>query len=539
MAGYKKLAISLLFILPGVASGQVNRYMVFFDSKDTAFYAMADPAVFLSEKAIERRIRQGIDVTAMDFPVNNAYVQGVRATGAEVYFRSRWTNGVLVQCEASLIPAIGALPYVSDIEFVAPNPRLPGQGRRTLTQRRRNTTSGGSETRTQLEMLGIHEMHADNFRGEGITIAVFDGGFAGVDQTGPFAGIFEEGRFDESASYDFARNSGSVFQYDDHGTEVLSVIGAYVPDGYTGGAYKATFQLYVTEDVASEYRIEEYNWLFAAERADSAGADIINSSLGYYDLDLVDMQYTQEQMDGKTAVVTRAAQWAADRGILVVCSAGNEGTKPWRIVTAPADAVDVIAVANVNPFGVVSASSSRGPTADGRIKPDLAALGTQVRTVRANGNLGFSSGTSLASPLLASLAAGVWQRYPHLTNKEVIQLLKESGSNAKTPDNNIGFGIPNYVRLLKLMESLEEKKFDIFPNPVKDTVNIRPYHPDYVKSIRMEIISAMGKKIGDNEVTFRWLGDSFRGDLSGLDAGLYFMRISVGNERIVYRLVKQ
>src|SRR5690606_12871380 len=144
--------------------------------------------------------------------------------------------------------------------------------------------------------------------------------------------------------------------------------------------YKANFQLYVTEDVATEYRVEEYNWLFAAERADSAGVDIINSSLGYYDLDLPAMRYTKDQMDGKTAVVTKAAQWAADRGILVVCSAGNEGNQPdWGIITAPADAEDVIAVANVNTKGVVSSSSSRGPTADGRIKPDLAALGTGVR----------------------------------------------------------------------------------------------------------------------------------------------------------------
>lgn len=534
----RHLLLLLLFAPAALAFGQVNRYMVFFTDKDETAYTLDNPLEFLSEKAVERRVRQGIEITPMDFPVNAAYVEGVREAGAGVFFRSRWVNGVLVQCDASLVASLEALPFVSAVEFVAPFQRLSPSGGRSLTVRRRSADIG-PQTATQLQMLGIHEMHADNFRGEGMTIAVFDGGFLGVDQTGPFQPIFDEGRFNEVASFDFVRNSGNVFQYDDHGTEVLSVIAAYVPDAYTGGAYKADFQLYVTEDVGSEYRIEEYNWLLAAERADSAGVDIINSSLGYYDLDLVEMQYTKDQMDGTTAVVSKAAQWAADRGILVVCSAGNEGNKPWRIITAPADAKDVIAVANVTSKGNLNASSSRGPTADGRIKPDLAALGTGVRTIRASGLDGTSTGTSLASPLIASLAAGVWQRYPDLSNKELMEVLKASASNAENPNNDIGYGIPNYLAVVHHVEHVGTRGFDVFPNPVRDTLNVRPLHPDDATRVRLELISALGKRVGDGEIIFSWLGERFSTDLSALGAGLYYLRITTGDERIVYRLVKE
>ena len=270
-------------------------------------------------------------------------------------------------------------------------------------------------------MLGIPQMHADGFRGEGMTIAFLDGGFMGVNTTAAFQELFNEGRYDDVVSHDFVRNTDNVFQYDDHGSQVFSVIAANIADDFTGGAYKANFQLFVTEDASSEYRVEEYNWLFAAERADSAGVDIISSSLGYYDFDIASMNYSTAQMDGKTAVVTQAAQWAADRGIVVVTSAGNEGNIPsWRIITAPADGADVVAVANLTPQGVASSSSSRGPAADGRIKPDLAALGSGVTVVQDNGAIGTASGTSLAAPLITSLIAGVWQNFRNSLRRKLL-----------------------------------------------------------------------------------------------------------------------
>ena len=526
----------LLLSLGDAALAQ-NRYMVFFKDKTGSTYSTSQPLAFLSQKAVDRRIKQGVGVSTMDIPVNAAYISEVKQTGAEVYFSTRWLNGVLVQCETSLIPSIESLAFVDRVEFVAPQSRLMNSGRRKIMLRRKNG-SAGVETQTQLDMVGITEMHADAFHGEGITIAVFDGGFKGADTIKAFEHVFAE-RFNDSASFDFVTNSGNVFQFDDHGTQVFSVIAGYIPDSFIGGATKANFQLYVTEDDASEHRIEEYNWLFAAERADSSGVDIITSSLGYYDFDSPSQQYTKDQMDGKTAVSTRAAQYAADRGILVVCSAGNEGTKAWKIITAPADAEDVLAIGNVTAQETLNPSSSRGPTADGRIKPDLMALGTAVRTIRGDGTQGFAHGTSLATPLVTSLAAGVWQTFPELTNLEVMEALRRTASNANHPNNDMGFGIPHYSAVINYVEQkLQPNIFEVFPNPVVDTVTIRPFDPEQIPSCIVEVISADGRIVRKDSVQFNWLNPNHRANLSHLAPGIYILRVFAGRSRHIFRVVK-
>jgi serine protease AprX len=309
----------LLFASTGWA--QVNRYVVFFKDKAGIPFTVNEPTEFLSTLAIERRVEQGIAVTPEDLPVSENYVQGVRDVGAKAFFQTKWMNGVLVQCDASLIPAIQNLAYVDRVEFVAPNERLMTGRKRTELKTKELKTA--SSTQVQLHMIGLDEMHATGTKGEDMVIGIFDGGFQGVNTSAPFQHIFNENRINLEASKDFVTNSDNVFQFDEHGTEVFSVIAAYQDGFFTGGSYEANYQLYVTEDVVGEYRIEEYNWLFAAERADSAGVDVINSSLGYYDFDQGAMDYPKSAMDGKTTVVSKAAQMLADRGVIVVCSAGN------------------------------------------------------------------------------------------------------------------------------------------------------------------------------------------------------------------------
>jgi subtilisin family serine protease len=539
MAPTKRWIFLLLFCgLSFSGLSQINRYMVFFKDKTGTPYTVSAPLQFLSQKALDRRIKQGIGVVPDDIPVNANYVQGVKGAGAEVFFTTRWMNGLLVQCEPSTLPAIQALPFVDRVEFVAPQAKLVNAGRRGFSLRKRNT-GAGIRTQTQLQMLGIPEMHT-TYKGEGMTIAVFDGGFQGVNSAAGFQHIFSEGRFNDSASHDFVQNTKNVFRYDDHGTNVLSVIAGKIPDDFTGGAYEANFQLYVTEDASSEFRIEEYNWLFAAERADSAGADIVSSSLGYYDFDNSAMNYTTAQMDGKTAVVTRAAQMLASRGVVVVCSAGNEGNiASWRIIAAPADAEDVIAVANVNSQGVVSSSSSIGPSADGRIKPDLAALGSGVSVITPSGAVSTASGTSLAAPLITSLVAGVWQAYPHLTNKEVIDVIKKTASRANDPNMQIGYGIPNFAAIANYLDRAQQTEiFEVYPNPVTDTITVSPLDPDSVSSCRIEFVSAQGQVIFNDNIEFSWLNNSYKADLTNVSAGLYFIRIWHGARRFVFKIVK-
>lgn len=539
MARSKLLIMTVLCLISQYGFAQVNRYMVFFKDKTGTAYETSKPLLYLSQRAIDRRLMHNIAITEQDFPVNKAYVDGVAATGAETYFTSRWMNGVLVQCNASLKADIAQLSYVDHVELVAPSARLQKQGRKM-----KNNESRGAAitdpTIGQLQLIGLNDMQDAGYRGETIHIGIFDGGFPGVNTTEPFQHIFTENRIDLKSSKDFIANSNSVFQYDAHGTEVFSVIAAYQQGNFTGGSYEAQYQLYVTEDVSSEYRIEEYNWMFAAERADSAGVDVINSSLGYYDFDDSSMNYAKSDMDGKTTVISKAAQWLADRGVLVVCSAGNEGAIAWQIITAPADAKDVLATASVNTAGQRAGSSSKGPSADGRVKPDVAAMGVNTNVIRPDGTTGTVSGTSLASPLVASLAAGVWQRYPSMSNIEVIDAIRKSASQANNPDNLLGYGIPNFKAVVNYLESHpQENTFDVFPNPVvSDTFTIRPSDPGKVTSCHIELVSTQGQVLFGKDVSFSWLNRVYTQNLSSMAAGLYFLRISWGDKKYTYRLVK-
>ena len=538
--GWNRITFAALFIF--MASGswaQVNRYMVFFKDKTGSPYSTALPNQFLSQRAIDRRIQQGIAIIEQDLPVNETYVQGIEGAGTEVFFRSRWMNGVLVQCDASLVSAMENLSFVDHVEFVAPDAKLLNSGRRKNNLKTKNSKSG-AKTQAQLQMIGLDEMQEAGYKGESINIGIFDSGFQGVNTTAPFQHIFNENRIDISLSKDFVYNTSDVFQYDEHGTEVFSIIAAYQEGNFTGGSYEANYQLYVTEDASTEYRIEEYNWLFAAERADSAGVDIINSSLGYYDFDEPSMNYPKSAMDGNTTVITRAAQLAANRGIVVVCSAGNEGGVAWQIITAPADAKDVLAIASVNSGGQRAGSSSIGPSADGRIKPDVAAMGVNTSVIKPDGSTGTASGTSLSSPLITSLVAGVWQRYPQLSNKEIMDAIRKSASQAINPDNFLGYGIPNFRAVVNYLEQLpQENVFEVYPNPIlTDTFTIKPFDPIQVTSCRVELLSSQGQVIYDVDASFSWLNRTFTADLTQLAAGMYFLRIWWGDKRYVYKLVK-
>lgn len=537
MARNRFFGIVFLFFVVHAGYAQTNRYMVFFKDKNGSGYSISNPHAFLTNKAIDRRNKQGIPVTELDLPVNEAYVDGVRATGASTFFRTRWMNGVLVQCNVSLVNTIKALPYVDHVEFVAPNERL-NAGRKKVVNRVKGTKAGGA-TEAQLDVNGIDEMHAEGYHGENMIIAVFDAGFNGVDATAPFQHIISEGRVDLTVSQDFVFNSDDVFQYDEHGTEVFSVIAAYQEGIFTGGAYKSKYQLYVTEDAATEYRVEEYNWLFAAERADSAGVDVVNSSLGYYDFDDASMNYSKADMDGKTTVVTRAAQLLADRGVVVVCSAGNEGNISWQIITAPADAVDVIAVGAVDENGTRVSLSSKGPTADNRIKPDAMAMGSGTIVIKPSGALGSVSGTSLASPLITSLVTGVWQKYPDLTNREVISLIRKSGSIAHAPNNLMGYGIPTFDSIINYLENLEKNPFDVYPNAFTDTITIKPFSPAMVSKCTVELVSSEGKVFMKDEISFTREQPLFLANLSSIADGAYFLKLEWNGRKYIHRLVKK
>ncbi len=529
-----KLVIFCLLV-SATAQGQVNRYFISFKDKAGTPFSITNPSQFLSQKSISRRQKQNIILTEEDLPVNPNYVAQVKSTGASTYFTSKWFNGVLIETDEATLASVNALPFVSASILVAPGSKLTG-GRVSKIKKYKNSSADQPANQWQLQQIGIDEMQEGGYIGEGISIAVFDSGFIGVNVSSPFADLFAENRVKQT--FNFVKNNSGVYTADDHGTEVLSVMAAYAKGTYTGGAYKADYFLYLTEDV-SEYRVEEYNWTFAAERADSAGVDIINSSLGYNTFDDSSMDYKTSDLDGKTAQVTKAARKAIEKGMLVVCSAGNEGSNSWKLVTPPADAVGILAIGSINSVGNLSSFSSKGPTADGRIKPDVVALGSGTSIIKPSGSLGSASGTSLASPLVASLAAGVWQAFPTLSAQEIYDAIVMSASLASAPNNQMGYGTPHFRAIVNYLESLAETDvISVYPNPVTgDRFEIRLKQP-LDSPIHVLIFDGSGSRVAESTLKIDWANNPFEYDISQFKAGIYFVRVTSGNNTATVRIVK-
>ncbi|MEK6476887.1 S8 family serine peptidase [Catalinimonas sp. 4WD22] len=536
----------ILFLGGNWAFAQESQYVVFFTDKDTLAYDLDRPEDFLSPRAIERRNRQDIAVTYSDFPVREDYLTQLKEMGAEVYYKTRWFNGALIEVTPEELETITSQSFIIAAELVKPR----GRG-----ERRKSGSSFGKSKQVkahkepleqllnmeQNDMLGIDEMHEDGYNGSGLLVAVFDGGFRGVDTVSYFQHIYEDGRM--LPGYDFVGNSSDVYQYGQHGTEALSCIGAYIPGVLEAGAYGADFMLCVTEEVSSEYRIEEYNWLFAAEYADSTGADVISTSLGYTTFNDSDMDYSYEDLDGQTAVITRAVDAATEKGIVCVVSAGNEGSGSWRYVSPPADAQNILAVGAVSRSRDKVSFSSYGPSVDGRVKPDVSALGLQTVVVDASGNVVTSNGTSFAAPLIAGFVAGVWQAFPDATNVEIMEKIRFSGDMALTPNNETGYGIPDYNKLmdnyLTPIEDIPQKHYyKVYPNPVEDSdLIIEPSNGNFEGKLRINLYSPEGRLMLEKNVD-EFKRNSLTLEMDGLSRGIYIMHILSASVSDTLKIVK-
>ena len=532
MAGFKWALV--LWTISFSIRAQTNRYIVSFKDKTNTPYSLDQPQEFLSTRSIARRSHNGIALNQDDLPVTPTYVAQVKQMGAKIFFTSKWLNSLLIEADETTVSSISLLPFVTKTEMVAPGKRLAGG--RLKQVRQKNAGNADQASHTQLEMLALDTMHSHGIHGEGVMISVLDGGFPGVNSATPFEPIFAEGRI--IMTRDFVTNSGNVYQFDKHGTEVFSVIAALLQGTFTGGAYKANYLLFVTEDVASEYRVEEYNWLFAAEKADSAGTDIIQSSLGYNLFDDSKMDYKISELNGKTAISTKAASLARDRGIIVVVSAGNDGNNGWHYVAPPADADGILAVGAVDAAGTKMGFSAYGPTSDGRTKPDVVALGQNTAVIHPDGTLGTSSGTSLAAPLVTSLAAGLLQEFPELTTAELIQVIKLSANKGNAPNNQVGFGLPNYIAVKNYLESTKSgDDVFIFPNPAESSLHLA-FKKLPEGQVELSFYDSQGKAISDPSTTLDWLNNPLEISLANLVAGSYFLKVKTSTLLKVFHIVK-
>ena len=500
-------------------SAQTHRYMVFLSDKAHSAY----------------------------LPVSTTYIQDLASLEVDVFFTSKWMNALLIQTDSSTLLEVVDRSYVDSVVFIAPGARLTYENigfEWPVTFEEPNNPLESSEL--QLAMMNVHQMHEDGYRGESMLIAVLDAGFKGANLFEPLENVFNENRL--IAAKDFVTNGGNPFLYSGHGTSAWSTIASDYKD-FIGTAPKAAFILCVTEDVASEYRIEEYNWLIAAEYADSLGADIISSSLGYSGFSDVAMDYTYEDMDGQTAIITRASNLAIKKGLLVITSAGNEGNDSWRYITAPADGPDNITVGSVKSDYSISAFSSQGPTVDDRIKPDLVALGQGTTLLTSNGSISQANGTSFSAPLIAGFSAGIWQAHPEFTNLEVVDHLRNLGTRFEDPDNYFGFGIPIYltaedslIETDTTMLALSEFASDgisIYPNPIYgNAISIKIDSKIDIYPLDIKLLDLKGNNVSELNVLTAQSGGLISMDISMIRAGVYILILSFDNISRKIKLIK-
>ncbi len=436
---------------------QPRKFWVFFRDRESgrAKSQLAEPARWLTSRALERRVRRGrgsdAEFSEADLPVEAEHRERVAATGARIVVSSRWLNAVSVaatpverariadlSCVARIAPvALRAAREPSANLGTTEDSRAGGRAARPLATGEGDTLDYGASL-AQLAQIGVPALHGSGYSGSGIVIGLLDSGFESTHPSFASTSILAERDFVNADSN--TADEGTEF-VSLHGTAVFSAVGGFAPGELIGAAYGASFLLAKTEDVRNEYQAEEDFWVAGIEWQESLGVDVVSSSLGYRDW------YVYAQMDGATAVTTRAAQMAVDRGVVVVNSMGNERGNAWNYLVAPSDAEGVISVGAVDMAGTAGSFSSVGPTADGRLKPDVVALGVGVQVARGDFNRGGPTywpgaiGTSFATPLVAGAAALILQADPDATPSEIQSALRCTASRAAAPDTSLGYGL--------------------------------------------------------------------------------------------------
>ena len=496
-------ALLILIFIAASSRAQSNRYTVKLKYKRSSSWSLSQPSAFLSQKAIQRRLRQHIQLDSTDLPVNKAYIDSIaKIPGVLIVSSSKWLNQVMIETsDPAAIGKINAYPFVIHSNAVSAVVHRNSIAREntepanTLTKISStlsyNSNSGelGLTEDTinygnNYPQVHIHEgefLHKLGFRGQGITIAIIDAGFFAY-KTNP---AFDSVRLNNQVlgEYDFVLNETSVDEDNVHGANCFSIMAANMPGFIVGTAPKANYWLFRTEDVASEKPVEEQNWIAAAERADSAGADIISSSLGYTNFDDTTFNHTYAQRNGNTAMVTIGADLAAKKGMIVMNSAGNSGNaaNDTKYIMCPADGDSVMTVGAVNTSGIIGGFSSWGPNSAGKIKPNIVSVGWGAVYANSLGDPATGSGTSYSNPNVAGLIACLWQAFSEFTNMEILDAVEKSSDRYLTPDDHYGNGIPNFRIAYNILASkrqdrtnaiLKGKWITVFPVPFKQFFNV-------------------------------------------------------------------
>lgn len=538
---------AILFLgLSAIAQVYPDMYWIQYTDKSNSPFDVSAPGQFLSQRSIDRRINQGISIDTKDLPVNPQYIQQVEdIANIQVWVSSKWLNGSIITTADSIaLDSVLRLPFVDtnrsvrlgrvsdeseDVERLEKGDYVQEVPMKPIVAQRSVLDYGLA--RNTVEMLNLDKLHDQGHTGGGMLVAVLDAGFRGADTMHTLAPLFNNGQI--IADYDVVRQSSIDYSgYSNHGTLVLGCMGSKVPGSFIGTAPDADYLLIRTEDAATEYLVEEYYWAVGAEWADSMGADVFNTSLGYTTFWDSTQDHSYDDMDGNTAPITIAADVAASRGILVVNSAGNSGNNAWHYIGAPADGDSVLAVGATDSLGVIVGFSSRGPGSAGQQKPNVVGQGAWIPYPTAPGNIQMLFGTSFSGPVIAGSAASLWSAHPSKTGMEIFRAIEESAHLYPNPDTIYGYGIPDFdkaanVILGRVLPEIRNEELLVYPNPVSDFV-VLSTSKDLIT--RVLILDSMGRSMlsltGINEARITL-------DLSDLPTGVYWIQTNLGSKSIV------
>ena len=512
------------------------------DKKGTP-YKISQPETFLSQRSIDRRMRQHILIDETDLPVSPDYLDSLRNRGLEIVHTSKWLNGATVRtADTTLIKKIATLPFVNLVQLTKPANVLKSVSNKfsdEVVNTEYNPENYGNAI-DQLAQLNGQYLHRQGFRGKGIQIAILDAGFLNVNTIEAFDSLRNSNRL--LGTRDFVDPTSDIYNQNYHGMSVLSCMGGNIPGSLIGTAPDASFYLLRSEDVSSEYLIEEDNWVAAAEYADSLGVDVINSSLGYTLFNDSLMNHSFADLNGKTTRVTQAANMAFQKGILVFNSAGNEANKSWKRIIAPSDGENVIAVAAVDKDGLRASFSSVGPAFGGAIKPNVAAMGSGTTLVTSNGTIGYSSGTSFSSPVLAGMGACLLQSNPYAGAKMAKLAIERSASQYDKPDSLLGFGIPDFEKADKYLKvnsanKLKDKSsWTVSPNPFSESIFLRNLNTVNNKNYLISIYNLQGICLWQS--TFNSEETIILKNLANLPQGFLILSIRSGETEERIKLIK-
>lgn len=446
-----------LFLVSSICSFSSDSYIFRLHLKDkmNTTFSIDKPEEFLSQRAIDRRSRQNIGIDSTDLPISDSYIKQLENLDYTVVAKNKWMNTVCVHAnDSNSVLQLENLDFVKRVTFVWTEDTTSvkkSSSRKKIKLPKEKAPNIYGYGYDQIKGINGEYLHQQGYRGRGMEIAIIDAGYQNLKE------ILLLDNVNIRGTKDFVYNPIDIYQSSEHGLNVLSILASNRPNIYVGTAPDAKYWLLKSEDSRSEFPIEEDYWVAACEYADSVGVDLINTSLGYSVFNPLAESYSKDQLDGQTAFISRAAKIATQKGIFVEISAGNEGAASWRHISVPSDVDDVLTVGSVRRDSTLSYFSSVGLD-NGRIKPDVVALGHDINVINGDGDVTYSSGTSFSGPVMTGIVACLWQAFPRLTNIELLDIIRRSGDRYDSPNERYGYGIPNMEKAFRLAKEINDKQ---------------------------------------------------------------------------------